>query len=138
MSQRVSDAFGRSIVSYPFMVMALAVIVAIEITRNTEVSGFVGWLIWASIWLAIAALGAGLFIIPILAAELLLWTFVTERFGWLEATRSGAIISALLLGLPWAAAPQANRSGALLIAAGLILARIAVPSLRPGRTEADA
>lgn len=134
LSKRLSDALGRAIVSYPFMVMALTVVVAIEASRETGGRDLVGWLLWALLWVGIAAVAAGFLIVPILAAEMLLWEFVIDRYPWLDSSWTGVILSSAMLAAPWALAPRsAGWGGPVLLFMGLLLARMAVPSLRPGR-----
>lgn len=126
-------ALGRAIVAYPFLVATLVVAVALEASDRGHRHEFIGWLLWAVLWVGIAATIAGFVVVPILSVELWGWAWVVRRLPALERSWPGVMVSVALLSAPWALAPRRpGWMGPVLIFFGLLLARVVVPSLRPG------
>jgi hypothetical protein len=126
-------ALGRAIVAYPFLVATLVVAVALEASDRGHRHELLGWLLWAVLWVGIAAMIAGFFVVPILSIEFWVWAWVVRRVPALERSWPGVVMSVAVLAAPWALAPRRpGWMGPVLIFIGLLAARIAVPSLRPG------
>lgn len=129
---RATAAWGRAILCYPFVFLVLAVIVAVEGTRSTRPGDFLGWMLWSLLWVGIAAFAAGFVVVPLLFAEMWLWSFVADRTPWFEATWPGVIVSAAIVAVPWVLYPaRVGWGGPLLLFLGILTARAIVPSLRP-------
>jgi hypothetical protein len=109
------------------------VVVAVEATRNGRPTDVVGWLLWSALWVTIAAFVAVFVLVPILAAEFLVWGYVARRYPAVDATTPAVILSCAVIALPWGVGPWASGWGAApLVFVGLAVARVVVPSLGPG------
>lgn len=128
----MTSAWGRAILSYPFVAIVLAVIMAVVASGSSRQGDLLGWLLWSLLWVGIAAFAAGLVVVPVLAVEMWVWSFVIDRITWLDRTWWGAVVSAVVVAAPWVLYPGGpGWGGPLLLALGIVAARIVVPSLRP-------
>lgn len=113
--------------------MAAGVATAVDSARGPGEA--IGWFLWATLWMSIAALMAAVIALPLLAIELLLWRQVVARVRYFERDRITVVQAAALLALPWVVVNPLPW-GALVsfgtVFAGLAVSRLGVPRLAPG------
>jgi hypothetical protein len=127
-------AIGYALAAAGWVVAAAGVVAAGEAEGLGDT---LSWFFTGLGVVGIAAAGAAVLFVPVLAAETLLWRFVTHRFGRFEADYLGVAQGAALLAVPWVLFNPLETpwSGLVTFAAmfiGLFAARLLVPALRPG------